>query len=200
MTDIFAECRERVSAQQAAQFYGIEQDHHGKALCPFHNDHHPSMTFKGGRFRCWSCGSSGDSIDFVARLFGLEPLAALDKLNRDFVLNLPVRHKPTAQERAEMERRQEIAQAHRTFEEWRCKQLQTLCDFIRAGNQLLAQRKPLESWTDQEAFIVRHLEYFTYLAELLETGSPEDQIQAFKDREGVQAWIDRALQAPLRTA
>ena len=39
-----------------------------KALCPFHNDTHPSLTFRGGYYRCWACGAKGDSVDLVRRL------------------------------------------------------------------------------------------------------------------------------------
>ncbi|MBO7592247.1 MAG: hypothetical protein J6T00_02610 [Bacteroidaceae bacterium] len=41
-----------------------------KALCCFHNDHRPSLTFKKNKFRCWSCGESGDSISLVERVLG----------------------------------------------------------------------------------------------------------------------------------
>ncbi|HLW67546.1 MAG TPA: DNA primase [Gemmataceae bacterium] len=38
-----------------------------KGLCPFHNDHRPSMQVdpKWQNFRCWSCGKSGDVITFI---------------------------------------------------------------------------------------------------------------------------------------
>ena len=36
------------------------------------------------RFYCFGCGTSGDVIDFTARLFGLSPYAAAQKLEIDF--------------------------------------------------------------------------------------------------------------------
>ncbi len=41
-----------------------------KALCPFHNDHHPSMEINPERqsYRCWSCGAGGDIFDFVKNI------------------------------------------------------------------------------------------------------------------------------------
>ncbi|MEO6807942.1 MAG: DNA primase [Isosphaeraceae bacterium] len=38
-----------------------------KALCPFHNDHNPSLELNPDRqsYKCWSCGAGGDVIDFV---------------------------------------------------------------------------------------------------------------------------------------
>src|SRR4030042_1157002 len=39
----------------------------GKALCPFHNDHNPSMGIKNNHFHCFACGVKGDPIDFVIK-------------------------------------------------------------------------------------------------------------------------------------
>ena len=50
-----------------AQRLGIKVKHH-KALCPFHNDHIPSMTFRKGKWKCWSCGEGGDSISLVQKV------------------------------------------------------------------------------------------------------------------------------------
>ncbi len=40
-----------------------------KCLCPFHDDHHASLSFKVSRntFRCFVCGASGGPIDLVMR-------------------------------------------------------------------------------------------------------------------------------------
>ena len=89
MIDVFRECRERVSAQDVARHYGLTFDRKGWALCPFHSDKHPSMSFRAGRFRCWACNASGDAIDFTGRLLGLDALGAVRQLNVDFCLGLP---------------------------------------------------------------------------------------------------------------
>ena len=38
-----------------------------KAVCPFHDDHNPSLELNSDRqsYRCWSCGAGGDVFDFV---------------------------------------------------------------------------------------------------------------------------------------
>ena len=48
---------------------------HQKALCPFHADNHPSLSFKVSKntYRCFVCGASGGTIDLVMRY-----------LNKDF--------------------------------------------------------------------------------------------------------------------
>ena len=51
-----------------AERLGLEVKRH-KCLCPFHNDHHASMSFKVSKntFRCFVCGASGGPIDLVMR-------------------------------------------------------------------------------------------------------------------------------------
>ena len=45
-----------------------------KALCPFHNDHHASLSFKVSKntYRCFVCGASGGPIDLVMRYLNKE--------------------------------------------------------------------------------------------------------------------------------
>ena len=54
--------------EEVAAKLGIEVGRH-KALCPFHQDRHPSLHFdiKRNRFKCFSCGASGNVIDLVMR-------------------------------------------------------------------------------------------------------------------------------------
>ena len=59
-----------LSCESVAQRLGIMVQHH-KALCPFHDDHTPSMTFKGSKFRCWSCGARGDVISLAEKVLNV---------------------------------------------------------------------------------------------------------------------------------
>jgi DNA primase len=58
-----------------AERLGLRVTRH-KTLCPFHDDHHASMSFSVRRntFRCFVCGASGGTIDLVMRC-----------LNKDFL-------------------------------------------------------------------------------------------------------------------
>jgi DNA primase len=55
-----------------------------KGLCPFHEDHNPSMNVdpRQQRFKCWACGKYGDVIDFVQELERVSFLEALELLAR----------------------------------------------------------------------------------------------------------------------
>ena len=63
-----------VGAQLKLQRAGNEW----RGCCPFHTDRSPSFTiFKGGhRFYCFGCGASGDVLDYVSRIYGLNFIEA----------------------------------------------------------------------------------------------------------------------------
>ena len=47
---------------------GLRVNSRGMCLCPFHDDHHPSMSLgRKNRFRCFVCDARGDVIDLVMR-------------------------------------------------------------------------------------------------------------------------------------
>ena len=54
-----------------AERLGLNVKKH-KSLCPFHNDHHASLSFKVSKntFRCFVCGASGGPIDLVMKYLG----------------------------------------------------------------------------------------------------------------------------------
>ena len=58
-----------------AERLGLRVSHH-KSLCPFHQDHHASLSFsiKRNTYRCFVCGATGGTIDLVMRY-----------LNKDFL-------------------------------------------------------------------------------------------------------------------
>ena len=84
---IFEIVKENVNLWEAAELYGIDVNRYGKALCPFHNDRHPSLYVADNHFYCFACGEHGDVIGFVGRLFHLSPYDAARKLMADFHLS-----------------------------------------------------------------------------------------------------------------
>jgi len=81
--NLFQQVKAVVPAIQAARDYGMEVSRSGMALCPFHDDHHPSMQL-GDRYYCHACGASGDVIDLTAHLFGINLYSAAKKLAQDY--------------------------------------------------------------------------------------------------------------------
>jgi len=77
-----------------AERLGLEVKRH-KCLCPFHNDHHASMSFKVSRntYRCFVCGASGGPIDLVMRYLNKDFLDACRWLKDEDPLSSPYRGK-----------------------------------------------------------------------------------------------------------
>ena len=84
---IFEIVKENVNLREAAEVYGIDVNRYGKALCPFHNDRHPSLYVADDHYYCFACGAHGDVIDFVSKLFQLSLYDAARKLAADFHLS-----------------------------------------------------------------------------------------------------------------
>lgn len=84
--NLFEVVKSGINTREAAQAYGIEVNHYGMALCPFHNDRHPSLYVSDEHYHCFACGEHGDVIDLTAKLFDLWLYDAARKLASDFHL------------------------------------------------------------------------------------------------------------------
>lgn len=70
--------------EQVAGALGLHVSHH-KALCPFHSDKHPSLTFHRGRnrYRCFVCDAHGGTIDLVMKYLNKNFLEACKWLSEE---------------------------------------------------------------------------------------------------------------------
>ena len=90
--NVFEAVKESVSTKQVAIQYGLRPNHSGLICCPFHNDKTPSMKVDK-RFYCFGCGATGDVIDFVSKLYGIDCTHAAIKIAEDFGVNYEYRGK-----------------------------------------------------------------------------------------------------------
>ena len=112
--NLFEVVKASINTQEAAQAYGIDVNHYGMALCPFHNDRHPSLYVSDDHYHCFACGEHGDVIDLTAKLFDLRLYDAARKLASDFhlapdkplpeLIRRKMKHKTKAQQLRENER------------------------------------------------------------------------------------------------
>jgi len=67
-----------------------------KGLCPFHQDKNPSFTVsrQTGRYKCWSCGESGDIFNWVMKRQNVEFADALRTLAKEAGVTLASRGTP----------------------------------------------------------------------------------------------------------
>lgn len=82
---IFEAVKQSVTTRQAAERYGIRVERNGMCRCPFHDDSTPSMKLDR-RYYCFGCGTTGDVIDFVSRLYGIGNKEAAILLAQDFAI------------------------------------------------------------------------------------------------------------------
>lgn len=89
----YPELKQRLTCREVAPRYGVRVNAAGMAVCPFHDDHSPSLKLSRG-FYCFGCGAQGDVITFVSRLFGISIRDAARKLSADFGIPLDDHHPP----------------------------------------------------------------------------------------------------------
>lgn len=53
------------------EYYGVEVNARGKALCIWHPDSSPSLSVTEYGFVCWACGKRGDAIKLIRDEEGL---------------------------------------------------------------------------------------------------------------------------------
>lgn len=196
----FQEVRQRVSAQEAARFYGFRLNQAEFICCPFHSgDRTPSLKLYPGTrgWHCFGCGRGGSVIDFAAKLFGLSPLGAVRRLSDDFHLGLPLDRRQTPAERREAvqaaQQRRALEELHGAFESWRADLIRDLNAIFFAGHLALKRCQDLDELTTREALAIRSQAMAEYLADLLAQGSPAEQMAVFRRREEVSAWSAQIL-------
>ena len=177
---VFEQARDSVEAVEAARFYVVTFDRLGKkALCPFHGDKHPSMSFSQGRFHCWACNAQGDSVEFVAKLFNEKPIEAVRRLNNDFCLNLPLEGKFTPEQREQARKRKEkkalTERFLRTLEAAQ-KRLSAVHRELFRISQNPPEMAADRDFTNEYAFAVQWVDYVFYLLDGMEAKNDIRQI------------------------
>ena len=165
--DLFSTVKTNISTIDAAERYGIEVKRNGKALCPFHNDRHPSLFVADDHYHCFACGEHGDSIDLVAKLYDLPLHAAARKLASDFGLTPD---KPPAKDKQEKIRQRSEAQRLRENEKLCFSALMEYMKLIQEWRLLYAPRTPEDTPHDRFVQACHQLDYVEYLLDLLIMG------------------------------
>lgn len=96
--NLFEQIKMAITTVEVAEHYGIGVSHNGMALCPFHNDRHPSLFVAADHYYCFGCGEHGGSINLVAKLYNLPLYEAAKKLAADFGLTPGTPPSPEIQE------------------------------------------------------------------------------------------------------
>ena len=142
-----------VTLRQAAETYGLTVSRNGMTCCPFHEDKHPSLKLNEDYFFCFGCGASGDVIDFTARLFGISPKDATEKLAADFGISVDA--KPVA-----------VRRNPSRLEELRCRR--ALTDYLHLLKEWKTQYAPKTPEDSLDDRFVESCQQYDRIAGLLE--------------------------------
>lgn len=139
---MYSAIRDQIPAKEAARFYGLEFGRNGRAICPWHSDHHPDLKFyENGTCFCFACHAGGDATALTAQIFGLTMGEAAEKLREDFKLK-PGAAPRTTDKPTKARRIEERAEADR---EWAM-----LCNVVREADERLATFSKETAWDDPQ--------------------------------------------------
>ena len=161
--DLFTQIKMAVSVKEAAEYYGLEVNRGNMVCCPFHADRTPSMKLNEDYFYCFGCGTSGDVIDLVAKLFNLSSYDAAKKLAYDFGIDPD---KPPAAA-ALRKPKDPLAKAFQR-EELHCQRV--LCDYLHLLERWKVQcapKAPDDTIDDRFVEACQMLDYIEDLADIL---------------------------------
>jgi len=163
-----------VSTIEAAEHYGVEVNRHGKALCPFHNDRHPSLFVDDDHYYCYACGEHGDVIDFTAKLFGLKLYEAAQKLTYDFGIT---QDKPPDKAIQEKLNRKSEMQKIKEIEKICFSALLEYMKLLQEWMVVCAPRTPEDTQDDRFVEACHKLDYVEYLVDLLIMGDSYERTE-----------------------
>jgi len=180
----YAHIKQSITTRQAAESFGIPVNFHGMAVCPFHDDHNPSMKVDDN-FYCFGCGATGDVITFTSRLFGITPASAARKLAMDFGISIEETSEYPALPKSQLQK---------DFENWCHFASETLWRY----NQLLFEWKflaPAQPGEDFHFLFVEALQHSArvkYLLCMLAFGTEEEKQEIYLTcREEVKKYHER---------
>ena len=150
--------------EDVAERLGLHVTRH-KSLCPFHDDHHASLTFctRRGTFRCFVCDAHGGPIDLVMRLLGKSFPEACRWLAHSTGNMLTEWHKPAAPAAGSEEARPFDATRYlRHFEHpWLSDEARRFLFTERRLDARVVSWCRLTSWTDRQGIHWLQIPYFS---------------------------------------
>ena len=163
-----------VSCREAAERYGVEVNRCGMALCPFHNDRHPSLYVADDHYHCFACGEHGDVIDFAAKLFGLPLYEAAQRLAADFHLTPD---KPPSATALSAKRIRTEAQQLRENERLCFSVLSDYARVLRSWKVQYAPQSPAEAPDERFVEACHKLDEAEYYLDILASGDSHERAE-----------------------
>ena len=175
--NVFGAVKASINTREAAARYGVEVNHYGKALCPFHNDRNPSLFVADDHYHCFACGEHGDVIDFTSKLYGLSLYDAAQKLAYDFGIT---QDKPPDKTMQKKQNRKSEAQRLRENEKLCFSALLEYMKLLQEWKLLYAPRAPEDTPHDCFVQACHKLDYVEYLVDLLIMGDSYERTEVIE--------------------
>ena len=150
-----------------AQRLGLRVVRH-KSLCPFHDDHHASLSFSVRRnsFRCFVCGASGGTIDLVMRHLSLGFREACRWLADEN--NIIIDHSPLTIDHSAAQKTFDATRYERFFKRpWLNEAARRFLYDERRLDQRVVRWCRLTSWTDRQGVSWLQIPYYNQEGRLI---------------------------------
>lgn len=202
--NIFQEIKDRVSAREVAEYYGLKINNHGMACCPFHSDKHPSMKIDESHYYCFGCGSHGDAIGYVAELFSMSQYNATCKIIQDFRIPIETNHSISEDEKIayqkKIEQKKYAENVNRKFRIWvdeTIEQLRNCRTIVQETKDMYFTKEPGPVFISNGfAYMLHQQDKIDYWLDILCIGEESDKRQLFlvdgKEVRRIAANIERA--------
>lgn len=158
LSDMADTIRRSLTAEQVAKAIGLKPNRAGFCKCPLHGEKTGSMKlYPGSRgWYCFGCHQGGSVIDLVMAYYGMDLRGAIEFLNDEFQMGLPIGYTPTQAQEEEAKRRaaerEQEEKRRKAFEEVQKKAFLQYCDISKAladaENDRIdfAPKSPDEEW------------------------------------------------------
>ena len=182
----FQTLKDSITCRDAAERYGLKVDASGMTRCPFHDDRTPSLKLSRG-FYCFGCGTQGDVITFVSRLFGISARNAAVKLSADFGIPIHLRGPPNlAAPDSKADLKQWVSSAKQILHRY--------YDLIVLWKQSLRPALPDVPWHPLFEDALQNQATVRELIRILEFGSKQEQQEIYDNYRKMVISIDRRNQ------
>ena len=194
--NLFETVKGNITARQAAERYGTKVGRGGMCICPFHDDHNPSMKIDDKRFHCFGCQADGDVINFTARLYQLSPKDAAVKLANDFGIpvDTKLKYEPKPISPAFIERQiyeQQLSDCYGALVKYYHR--------LQNWKDTLAPKNMDDEWDPRFVEAITNLNSVDYALDVLLSGSEEEKrmvLQEYQEK-GIPIDMEKMNQTPI---
>lgn len=182
--------KDTVPVPVAAEHYGVEV-RNGMCCCLFHDDRTPSMKLYPENYYCFGCGEHGDVTALVARLFGLKPYEAAQKIAADFGIIHNSENKSIRQHIRVLSQREKEAKAFRTLSDY--------CVLLKKWRKEYAPKSEAEELHPLFVESLQKLDIYDSYLDIFITGTAEERKDFIENGKEI-AYADRRNRAEHRSA